>query len=43
MGIKVYRAIQGTVKDNIRLFETNTMSEISIEHACGGHAAGCGH
>jgi predicted Fe-Mo cluster-binding NifX family protein len=45
MGIKVYRAMQGTVKDNIGLFQTNTMVEISIEHACGGHAAGggCGH
>jgi predicted Fe-Mo cluster-binding NifX family protein len=45
MGIKVYRAMQGTVRQNVQLFETNTMVEISIEHACGGHAAGggCGH
>ena len=43
MGIKVYRAAQGTVQANIKLFENNTMSEISIDHACGGHAADCGH
>ena len=43
MGIKVYRAIKGTVQDNIRLFENSTLSEITIEHACGGHATGCGH
>ncbi|MDI6786478.1 MAG: NifB/NifX family molybdenum-iron cluster-binding protein [bacterium] len=43
MGIKIYRAINGTVQDNIESFENNIMSEINIEHACGGHAGGCGH
>jgi len=43
MGIKVYKATQGTVHANIELFENNTMSEISIDHACGGHAGGCAH
>ena len=43
MGIKVYRASEGTVRDNIGLIESNTMSEITVEHACGGHAGGCGH
>lgn len=43
MGIKVYRASNGTVRDNIESFKSNTMTEITIEHTCGGHAGGCGH
>ena len=43
MGIKVYRAAQGTVKANIEIFENSTMSEISIDQTCGGHAGGCSH
>jgi predicted Fe-Mo cluster-binding NifX family protein len=45
MGIKVYRAVQGTVQTNIELFATNTMLEISLDQACGGHghAGGCSH
>lgn len=43
MGIKVYKASKGTVRDNIGLFESNTMSEITLKHACGGHAGGCAH
>ena len=42
MGIKVYRATKGTVQTNIGLFESCKMDEITIEHACGGHAGGCG-
>ena len=45
MGIKAYRAVAGTIQDNITLFEKNQLPEITIEHACGGHghAGGCGH
>ncbi|MCK5580111.1 MAG: NifB/NifX family molybdenum-iron cluster-binding protein [Candidatus Omnitrophica bacterium] len=43
MGIKVYRASQGSVQDNVGLFENNTLSEITVDLACGGHAGGCGH
>jgi len=43
MGITVYRATKGTIQDNISLFENSAMPEITIEHACGGHGAGCGH
>jgi predicted Fe-Mo cluster-binding NifX family protein len=43
MGIKVYRAYQGTVQLNIEQFENNTMPEITIDQACGGHGGGCGH
>jgi ArsR family transcriptional regulator len=43
MGIKVYKASKGTVQDNIKLFKTNTMSEMTLKQTCGGHAGGCGH
>jgi len=42
MGIKVYRAINSTIKENIELFKKNSLSELSLEHACDGHA-GCAH
>lgn len=43
MGIRVYRAQQGTIRDNLTLFKSTTMSELTTEHACGGHGADCGH
>ncbi len=43
MGIKVYKALKNTVQDNIQLFESNTMSEMTIAQTCGGHTGGCGH
>jgi len=43
MGIKVYRASKDTVRDNIGLFESSPMSEITAAQACGGHGGGCGH
>jgi predicted Fe-Mo cluster-binding NifX family protein len=45
LGIKVYRASQGTVKSNIELQQQGILPEMSAEHACGGHghAGGCGH
>lgn len=43
MGIKVYRASKGTIQDNIGLFESRTLSEMTVEHACGGHIGGCAH
>lgn len=43
IGIRVYRAAQGTVQANIGLFTANKLSEIQKEHACGGHTGGCGH
>lgn len=43
MGIKVYRASQGSIEENIDLFDRNVLSEIAVEHACGGHAGGCAH
>jgi len=45
MGVRVYRATKGVIRDNIRSFETNTLPELSVEHACGGHShsGGCAH
>ncbi|MFH1062427.1 MAG: NifB/NifX family molybdenum-iron cluster-binding protein [Candidatus Omnitrophota bacterium] len=43
MGIKVYRAVQGTVQANIELFKNNKQAEILVEHGCGGHGGGCAH
>ena len=43
MGITVYRSSKGTVRDNIKFFKSNTMSEITMAHTCSGHADGCGH
>jgi predicted Fe-Mo cluster-binding NifX family protein len=45
LGIKVYRAGQGTVKNNLGQFRQGALPELSAEHACGGHghAGGCNH
>ena len=43
MRIKVYKALKVTVQDNIKLFESNTMSEMTLKQTCGGHDGGCGH
>lgn len=42
MGIKVYRAIEDTIQKNIDLFNSNSLSDISIDNAC-SHHGGCGH
>ncbi len=42
-GIKVYKAGQGDIKENIELFQTGTLMEMTMAHTCGGHAGGCGH
>ncbi|MFH1505243.1 MAG: NifB/NifX family molybdenum-iron cluster-binding protein [Candidatus Omnitrophota bacterium] len=43
IGIKVYRAFQGSIESNIESFKNNTMPEITAANACGGHTGGCGH
>ena len=42
LGIKVYKAGEGTIKSNISLFQNNSLSELTINNACGQHG-GCGH
>jgi len=42
MGVKVFKAIEDTVKKNINLFNSNSIPELTINHACNQHG-GCGH
>ncbi len=45
-GIKVYRAVAQTVKQNLDLLKESRLPELSIQHACRGHLGGqggCGH
>lgn len=45
MGIKVYKATDGTVQKNIDAFEASSLVEMNVNHACGGHgkSGGCNH
>lgn len=43
MGIKVFKASGGSVQENLGLFESKTLVEMTVKHACGGHDGGCGH
>lgn len=42
MGIKVYRAGEGTIRKNIGLYESNSLSELSMDDAC-THHGDCDH
>jgi len=42
-GIKVYRAMAMTVKENLDLLVDGKLPEMTMMHACGGHEGGCGH
>jgi predicted Fe-Mo cluster-binding NifX family protein len=43
-GIKVYRAMAKTVKENLDLLVGGKLPEMTMMHACGGHQDGtCGH
>ncbi len=45
-GVKVYRAAAQTVQQNLELLKDNRLSELTIQHACGGHnhgQGGCSH
>ncbi len=42
-GIKIYKASKTSIQDNLELFEKNSLSELTVEHACGGHGGSCGH
>jgi predicted Fe-Mo cluster-binding NifX family protein len=44
-GIKVYRSVEGTVRNNVEAFTRGGLKEITPEGACGGHghSGGCGH
>lgn len=41
MGIKVYKAEEGTIKDNIDLLTQGKLNELDLNHTCTHH--NCGH
>jgi ArsR family transcriptional regulator len=43
MGIKVFKSLNGSVQENLGFFETNTLTEMTVKQACGGHEGGCDH
>jgi ArsR family transcriptional regulator len=44
-GIRAFRAVEGTVDENLRLIERQLLPEFDPETTCCGHAdgGGCGH
>jgi predicted Fe-Mo cluster-binding NifX family protein len=44
-GIKVYRSMASTVKENLTLLKDKKLPELLIQNACGGHGhqGGCAH
>ncbi|MBI5102950.1 MAG: diguanylate cyclase [Nitrospirae bacterium] len=45
MGIRVYKAEEGTIAENLDLFVSRGLAEYSPQSCCGGHAhgGGCAH
>ncbi|NVN90774.1 MAG: NifB/NifX family molybdenum-iron cluster-binding protein [Desulfuromonadales bacterium] len=43
MGLKVYRAAEGTVATNLDLFVQGRLPELTPQQTCGGHDHGNGH
>lgn len=43
MGIKVYKASTGMIKEDLQLFNTGSLMEMTMAHTCGGHIGGCAH
>ncbi|HBH87924.1 MAG TPA: diguanylate cyclase [Syntrophaceae bacterium] len=41
-GIKVYKAVKETVKENLELLKDNRLPELALRQTCGGHQ-GCCH
>lgn len=44
-GMRVFKAMEGTVTENMALFRTNGLPEYMPGHTCGGHGQshGCSH
>ena len=44
-GIKVYRAVEGTLNQNLELIRTHHLPEFSLKMTCAGHGGhgGCAH
>jgi len=45
MGITVHRAQGATIRENILLFQANTLPVLTVQGCCGGHSkdGGCAH
>lgn len=45
MGIKVLRASGTTISENIALFKSESLQELTVQHTCSGHShgGGCAH
>lgn len=42
-GIRVYQAQAQIVKDNMVMFKSQSLQEITLQHCCGGHEGECAH
>jgi predicted Fe-Mo cluster-binding NifX family protein len=44
-GIKVYRAVEGTVQQNLKLIKSGHLPEFTLDETCAGHGrhGACGH
>jgi predicted Fe-Mo cluster-binding NifX family protein len=42
-GIKVYRSLPGSARENIERLQKNELPELTPDQACGGHGHPCGH
>ncbi len=43
LGIKVYEAESGSVKQNLVLLRENKLQELSLDRSCRAHQGGCGN
>jgi len=38
-GVKVYRAVEGSIQENLELTKRGVLPEFTLEHTCAGHTA----
>jgi len=45
MGLKVYRSQAATIRQNIEMYKSGTLAELTLKECCGGHSndGGCAH
>lgn len=43
LGIRVFGAGAQKVKENLQLFQKNSLQELTADHSCKSHQGGCGH
>lgn len=42
-GITVFRALEGSVRENLKYIQEGKLPQFGVEHTCGGHGGGCAH